>query len=373
MGAVYSLQGWGAWMTLVMGLIATIGLTLLVAQFQLRRRHPFPFPRFLTPATWALLALSVLGWWDGVRHPLPTTARAWVWGIGAVVLLVGAGLVLIQHARAVRNFMRHTAQASSGNFIEEQVLRTHLDQLRKSIAMQDALRDMQRAHLRAQMNPHFLFNILAGIQNLLLDGSHERASDVFRKFRVLLMQGFLTPHDRLGSLEDEIDHIRHYLELEEIRLPQTIGWSVVLQDGLDPTQVACPLFLLQPLVENAIWHGLTDGSQPHPLIEIHARWERDDLVLEVHDNGRGLQDKPPAQPRHAAYASRGTQIVRERLALLQAPGALHIVPAQRGGPFQRGTTSRLRLPLWRFEEVPTRPQDGASGASGARSPGADGG
>lgn len=361
MGAVISLQGWGAWMTLGMGLIATIGLTLLVSQFQLLRRYPRPFPRYLQPLTGAVLALSAVGWWDGVRHPQPDVLRAWAWCAAGAILLLGTVFVLVQHARAVKFLFRRTAHASSGNFIEEQVLRTHLDQLRKSIAMQDALRDMQRAHLRAQMNPHFLFNVLAGIQNLLLEGSHERASDVFRKFRVLLMQGFLTPHDRMGSLEDEIDHIRQYLELEEIRLPQPIGWSVVLQDGLDPTTVACPLFLLQPLVENAIWHGLTDGTQPHPLLEIHARWEGNDLVLEVHDNGRGLQDRPPAQPKHAAFASRGTQIVRERLALLNMPGSLHIVPAQRGGPFPRGTTSRLRLPFWRGEEVPVRKQGGARG------------
>lgn len=357
------------WVPLGMGLFATIGLTLAAVQWHWARRHPAPFPARLRWGAGVLTAVAALGAWDLLRQANPAPQRAEYWAVCLVGMALGATYLLWRHVRAVRMLLKQAASASSGQFIEEQVLRAHLDQLRKSIAMQDALRDMQRAHLRSQMNPHFLFNVLTGIQNLLLEGAAERASDVFRRFRVLLMQGFLSDHDRLGTLEDELDHIRNYLELEEIRLPQPIGWSVVLGQDLDPTVVACPLFLLQPLVENAIWHGLTDGSQPHPLLEIHAQWDGDDLVLSVHDNGRGLMDRPPAQPQHAAFASRGTQIVRERLGLLPVAGSLLIVPATEDGPFRRGTTSRIRLPAWRDRRPDAFRQKGNRGSGATESTG----
>jgi LytS/YehU family sensor histidine kinase len=358
-----------AWVPLGMGLFATVGLTLAAVQWHWARRHPEPFPPRLRWGAVVLTALAALGAWDLLRQSGNPPLRIGFWTVCLAGMAVGSAYLLWRHTRSVRSLLQQAASASSGQFIEEQVLRAHLDQLRKSIAMQDALRDMQRAHLRSQMNPHFLFNVLTGIQNLLLEGAAERASEVFRRFRVLLMQGFLSDHDRLGTLEDELDHIRNYLELEEIRLPQPIGWSVVLGKALDPTEIACPLFLLQPLVENAIWHGLADGSQPHPLLEIHAHWDGDDLVLSVHDNGRGLMDRPPAQPQHAAFASRGTQIVRERLALLPVAGNLLIVPATEDGPFRRGTTSRIRLPAWRDKRPDAGGQKGSRGSGATDSTG----
>lgn len=310
-------------------------------QWRHSRRLHKPFPRWLRALTGVLavfsLCASLFSFSDvgGWLHLGP-------WGL--VASAAGFAIALPAHHRCTRRILAHTIPSTDGRFIEEIILTQSLHQISKNKALQDTLRNSKREHLRTQMNPHFLFNVLTGIQHLIMQGDGERASELFSRFRHLLMQGFLTSGDHLGTLEQELQHVESYLELESIRVAHRICWDMEIDADLDPGSTPCPLFLVQPLVENAIWHGLGGGTTEDPQIQIVVRWEASgDLLIQVSDNGRGLLAAQAAQPHK--HQSRGTSIIKERLALLNDGGLLSMEEGL-DPPLLPGVTSTLRLHHW---------------------------
>jgi len=237
-------------------------------------------------------------------------------------------------------------QKTRNRLIEEQLLVQNLSQSQQNLALKEKVVETKRRHLKSQMNPHFIFNVLTGIQHLLQKAESERAGQVFSQFRKLLMLGFMSQEKILGPLSQEIEHVEQYVELERIRLSKAFEFSWDIKSDVVPAITPCPLFILQPLVENAIWHGLSTESVKAPELRLRIQWDNEDLVISVHDNGPGLQTKNQTSPNHV---SRGTSIIRERLALLRHRGKLTISECPHDHPFATGVSSELRLPLWALE------------------------
>jgi len=241
-------------------------------------------------------------------------------------------------------------KAAQNAVIQEQLLIQSVAQVKKNISLRDRVRQAKRNNLRSQMNPHFLFNVLTGIQHLLFTEQGDKASDVFRRFRKLLMQGFITTDKNIISIQQELDHVGQYIDLESIRLTKPIVWKSVVDSTVSLPHTPCPKFLLQPLVENAIWHGLSGLSAENPEIELRIFWDDEALVLQVHDNGKGLTKK--ALIKKEDHQSRGTAIIKERLELLRHPGKLELRNPTDQDPYSRGTVAQIRLPLWALEPPP---------------------
>ena len=304
-----------------------------VAMWAIGRRTKSPFPRwaFLVgfsgtcgiPALWAFaMANDAIGaQWALLTLPwAASTGVGWWHGMRAY------------RARPLRSDAR--------DFAEEQLLERSLSQLQRNEDLFERQRDLRSRNLRAQMNPHFLFNVLTGIQHLLMENRVEQAGTVFRKFREHLVHG-LREHERMsGNLAEELDHVRAYLELEELRLHAPFSWSVTLGPDVDAATTPCPLFVLQPLVENALWHGISGLDDRRGELAIAVRWLGEDLLMSVHDNGKGLQ---PAK----RGKSRGTSMLRERLALLESSASLTLGPPTADSPFSQGATAVVRLPHWK--------------------------
>jgi two-component system, LytTR family, sensor kinase len=135
------------------------------------------------------------------------------------------------------------------------------------------------------LNPHFLFNTLNGISTLVMESrKHEAAAMISRlsDFLRLTLEGTQTA---LVPLADELDYARRYLEIEEIRFGERL--TVRYDVANDVLAVPVPTLLLQPLVENAIKHGIADVEQ-HGRIDIEARSSGETLLISVSDNGRGV-------------------------------------------------------------------------------------
>ena len=160
------------------------------------------------------------------------------------------------------------------------------------------------------------------------------------------MLGFMSQDRVLGPLAQEMDHVNQYLELERTRLAESIQFQWNIASDVLPAVIPCPLFILQPLVENAIWHGLSGTGVSEPSLAINVHWNDQDLVIAVCDNGTGI--RPKADPK-SSHKSRGTAIVKERLALLRHRGQLEILDCPDGHPFERGVMARMTLPLWALE------------------------
>lgn len=332
-------------------LISCLAWVLFIQQRKIRLNHPAAISTWWVGLTFIIaLSSSISAILKLNAFSLTLAERTivvmdpWTW-----LLLALFTLVLFKHG-VVRRSLELIPYEAKNALIQEQLLMESVSQTQRVLSLQEKVRDVQRLNLKSQMNPHFLFNILTGIQHLLMRQDSEKASLVFHKFRKLLMLGFMS-HDRIiGAIQDEIDHVTQYLDLENDRIKKklTIEWRIDPHVIIETTP--CPLFILQPLVENAIWHGL-EGIAKEPRIAITIQWQEEDLVIMVHDNGRGFAKKRKSdqESMHKKHASRGTQIVRERLQLLRHPGTIEITEKHRHHPFDSGVTSKLHLPLWALE------------------------
>ena len=307
------------------------GVAVVQCGVMRRARNPFRMwaiwaarvGAFGVPMLWACVA-----WWDGLGLVwLPLTAG-------------GCGLAVAGFIQGIRVLKARPVRSEARDFAEEQLLERSLAQLNRNEELFERQRTLRSRNLRAQMNPHFLFNVLTGIQHLLMESKVEQAGSVFRKFREHLVHG-LREYERIsGTVQEELDHVRAYLELEELRLDRRFTWSVTVGADVVTEETSCPLFVLQPLVENALWHGISGVNDRTGEIAITVRWLGDDLLLQVHDNGKGLQ---PA----VRGSSRGTSMLRERLALLESSASLTLGAPGADSPFTVGTSAIVRLPGWR--------------------------
>ena len=148
-----------------------------------------------------------------------------------------------------------------------------------SVATQ-ALRSVQ-----AQLNPHFIFNALTSIQGLINTGDIDGANTYLSAFSVM-MRNTLTEHEYLNNrLATELDSMETYLSLEQLRFH--FQYSVRMEPGLDPNAIEIPRLLLQPIIENAVRHGVS-GLREEGLIRVSAYASEQDLLIRIQDNGPGF-------------------------------------------------------------------------------------
>jgi two-component system, LytTR family, sensor kinase len=146
------------------------------------------------------------------------------------------------------------------------------------------LSDARLSALQMQLNPHFLFNSLNAITVLVRDEKTREASRMLELLSGVLRQVLLSDKRREVTLQEELQFIERYLSIEQVRFSDRlrITWSIdaIARDAL------VPAFILQPLVENAVRHGISKRSE-EGMIEIAAALSADDVLLEVKDNGPG--------------------------------------------------------------------------------------
>lgn len=296
---------------------------------------------FVSTSVAAILELLDIVFWSGGSSINSFSSQT--------LIIIGA-LTIISTILYARVLQRHTRspEGAKNALIQEQLLLQSVSQTQRNLSLQRNVKDARRLNLKSQMNPHFLFNVLTGIQNLLMRNDSEKASLVFSKFRKLLLMGFLSHDQLIGSLQQEINHIKQYLELEDIRLEKKIEVQWEIHSNVEPLITPFPLFILQPLIENAIWHGLSSESIVAPKIIIRIEWASDDLEIFIQDNGIGFQEEI-REKRKKKHPSRGSAIVRERLSLLHHSGILKIHETSVSHPFNTGITACIQLPLWSLE------------------------
>lgn len=190
--------------------------------------------------------------------------------------------------------------------------------------------------LRMQLNPHFLFNSLNAITVLVRDQDTAAASRTLELLSDLLRQVLHTDESHKTKLSSEVDFLRRYLAIEEVRFSDRLRPII----DMDPlvAGAAIPPFLLQPLVENALRHGIARRSDAG-TVEVRARREGNQLVLIVRDDGPGLSATPDTE------TGVGLANTRARLAALYgAEATLHVENAEGGG-----AQATVRLPYHEAE------------------------
>lgn len=187
---------------------------------------------------------------------------------------------------------------------------------KRTAELRQKVTDLEMAALRAQMNPHFIFNCLSSINHFVLKNETEIASDYLTKFSRLIRMVLNNSQRKLISLEEDIEMLQLYIELEKLRFKNSFDCRISYSDSMDASGIFIAPLLLQPFVENAIWHGLMNKTD-QGKIEIVFSTEAGVLNCCIIDNGIGrtkaeaLKLKTKEQQK-----SMGLQITRQRLALL---------------------------------------------------------
>lgn len=180
---------------------------------------------------------------------------------------------------------------------------------------------LQLRALRAQMNPHFLYNALNSIQSFITTNEASTASKYLAKFAMLMRRSLEYTNREYITLEDEVEFLTDYLEINcHLRFAGQLSYSVKIEDDLEEDIIGVPTMILQPYVENAIEHGLRTRPKGHIKVSFKAI-EGDDnsIIAVVSDDGIGrarvaeMQANDPTRPFHQ---SRGTSITQSRLELL---------------------------------------------------------
>jgi two-component sensor histidine kinase len=207
-----------------------------------------------------------------------------------------------------------------------------LNQQQKALAIENKF-------LRFQLDPHFLSNALVSIQRFLMDNNTTQASSYLAKFSRLMRQLLEYSREELITIEEEIDLLRNYLDIQKLRLKDKFEYEIRVDPSLSIHDAKIQPMFAQPFVENAIEHGV--AGVENGKIEIYFSSLNDQLVLRIIDNGKGISTKSSS-----SQSSLSTKIIRERIALLnktnKKPIQLAIGNVQSG----TGTQVQLTLPIY---------------------------
>lgn len=188
------------------------------------------------------------------------------------------------------------------------------------------LSESQLVSLRAQMNPHFVFNCLNSIQQSIVMKQYNEASTYLNKFSRLFRMVLNNSSRSLITLEEEINVLTLYLELEHMRFQEKFDYHIEVSDDMDVEEIMIPSMLLQPFVENALWHGLMHKESDRKLdIRFYMR-DEEVFICEIEDNGIGRERAAEIKRMKAetkANESKGIKISTDRLNLISMQQGKH--------------------------------------------------
>jgi ligand-binding sensor domain-containing protein len=270
-----------------------------------------------------------------LRAPVPYYAEWWF------IMIVFALLVALIYTIVKKATAR--IQKAAAEKLEKEMLKSDL---RKSML----------TSIKAQMNPHFIFNALNTVQSFMYANNKLEVNAYLSKFSSLIRLILdMSTRDTI-SLQEEINALSLYLELEQIRFEDSLTYAIHVQSGIDTADIYLPSMIVQPYVENALKHGLMHRLS-NRVLTLHIRLsphDRQILEIEIDDNGVGRQKSAEIQSkRHKQHKSFSSSANLNRLNLLNADtenliGVRYVDKTDEAGQ-PAGTTVFLNLSIttWR--------------------------
>jgi ligand-binding sensor domain-containing protein len=184
-------------------------------------------------------------------------------------------------------------------------------------ALQQKLNDLEQMALRAQMNPHFIFNCLNSIQNFIITNNLEATNQYLTEFAYLIRQTLDNSDKGAIPVANEIKYLTRYLEMEKMRFGNSFNYTIETDPQIDIDSTKIPTMMLQPYVENCIRHGVRNKKEGMGLVEIKFLQNRNGLVCIVQDNGIGREKAHELKShRHVEYQSKGMSLTADRINIL---------------------------------------------------------
>ena len=238
----------------------------------------------------------------------PAFWNTWWFRIAAAVLIFGIFYILIRY-RTQQRFKLRLERTGKEKQIAE------LGQ--KTAELQQQKIEMEMQALRAQMNPHFIFNSLNSINRFILQNNRAQASEYLTKFSKLVRMILQNSQAPLISLESELESLNLYLDLEAVRFEHRFSYKISYPKDLDIEVLKVPPLVIQPFTENAIWHGLMHKEDKGQL-DIDVSEENDYVYIRITDNGIGRKKAAELASKSATkHKSMGLRITGDRIAMLE--------------------------------------------------------
>ena len=190
-----------------------------------------------------------------------------------------------------------------------------IEKLKRQQASYDKeMAELKISALRSQMNPHFIFNSLNSIKRYIIDNEKENAVYYLNKFSKLIRQVLATTREKEITLSDELETMELYINIENIRFNNSIDFSIDIEEGLQVNTIKIPSLILQPFLENAIWHGLSLKEGEKKLeIKIEKKGRK---YIQIHIIDNGIGRKRSAEIKEKKIHQRdsiGIKLTEERL------------------------------------------------------------
>ena len=186
----------------------------------------------------------------------------------------------------------------------------------EKVLTEKKLGELEMQALKAQINPHFVFNCLNSIKGFIYDRDFKQADKYLDKFSELLRSTLDNSSSSIISLQDEINYLDTYLQLEKLRFDDKFEYQINVDKNIDSKEALVPAMLLQPYVENAIRHGIGHLENRKGTITISIRRAQQQLICEIEDDGVGREKAFALRNEmHTEYQSRGMQLSKRRAEL----------------------------------------------------------
>ena len=224
--------------------------------------------------------------------------------------------------------------------------RMRIKNIKQKANIDKQVTELELKGLHAQMNPHFIFNCLNSIREMILNNENQQASHYLSKFAQLIRITLNQSSKQFITLENTIDYLDRYIEMEKIR-NNKFTCTIDVDNELQTEETMIPPMLIQPFLENAIWHGVIPGKELQ--IRICFKKEGNHLICVVEDNGQGIEtslnNKKEMQVSHQSI---GIANVKERIQVLNEKyklnSELRIEDKSKNGN-ETGTIVKLYFPL----------------------------
>ncbi|MEM1325144.1 MAG: histidine kinase [Bacteroidota bacterium] len=260
-----------------------------------------------------------------------------IWALSMTVFLI-----------ASYQFQNEIVQFNYGKVLEEknELIKNEVEaQFSRKIA------EIEMTALRAQMNPHFLFNVLNSIKLYMVQNDARTASRYLTKFSRLIRLILNNSKVSMVTLEEELNALKLYIEMENFRFNDKFDYELNVEEGVSTGSVKIPPMVLQPYVENAIWHGLMHKEQERGLLSMTVRQDDQNsgLLFIIEDNGIGRERAMQIRTRTAnKHKSVGMQITQDRIAiankLFNTNATVEVIDLKEDGQ-ATGTRVVLHLPV----------------------------
>ncbi|MCB0445249.1 MAG: histidine kinase, partial [Gelidibacter sp.] len=146
---------------------------------------------------------------------------------------------------------------------------------------------LEQDMLRSQMNPHFIFNSLNSIKLYIINNEKENAVYYLNKFSKFIRKILIASTEKEISLEDELDTMQLYMNIENIRFSNEIDFKITVDKGINTANIRVPSLILQPFLENALWHGLSSKKDDKQIHLNVYKTDEESITIAIIDNGIG--------------------------------------------------------------------------------------